>query len=62
MLIMMITVIKVPSDKKNDGLRSSCGILIIHKERFFFVYVFNFLTEAPEMIWKKMFTVLSIFI
>lgn len=49
MLIIMITVIKVPSDKKNDGLRSSCGILIIHKE-IFFEYVFNFLTKAPEMI------------
>lgn len=49
MLIMMITVIKVLCEKKNDGLRSSCGIFIIHKERFF-VYVFNFLTEAPEMI------------
>lgn len=49
MLIIVITVIKVPNDKKNDGLRSSYGILIIHKESLLSM-CFNFLTKAPEMI------------
>lgn len=49
MLIIMITVIKVPSDKKNDDLRSSCGIFDYSRGKFF-EYVFNFLPEALEMI------------